>query len=123
MNKSKEISLNLAVLRSSNPTRLVAFYTCLGLSFSTHRHGKGPEHWAAEMAGSVFEIYPATPDVPGTLGTRIGFRVPSIDDVIRRLEGFPGSVVSPSKDSEWGRRAVLVDPDGHKVELLEGGKY
>ncbi|MDB6024060.1 MAG: Glyoxalase/bleomycin resistance protein/dioxygenase [Verrucomicrobiales bacterium] len=114
------ITLNLVVLKSLNPVRAVKFYTCLGLNFTSHRHGKGPEHWAAEMSGGVFEIYPQTPETPSTLGTRVGFRVPSVDSVIGRLIEFPDSVVSPTKDSEWGRRAVLVDPDGHKVELLEG---
>lgn len=116
---SNPVALNLVVLRSGSPDRAVAFYTCLGLDFASHRHGKGPEHWAAETLGGVFEIYPQTPDGPSTLGTRIGFRVPSVDGAIASLSEFPVSVVSPAKDSEWGRRAVLVDPDGHKVELVE----
>ncbi len=113
-------ALNLVVLRSTNPVRTIDFYTCLGLNFINHRHGEGPEHWATETPGGVFEIYPQTPDGPTDAWTRIGFRVPSINSIIGRLTGFPNAVVSPAKDSEWGRRAVLVDPDGHKVELVEG---
>jgi hypothetical protein len=29
-----------------------------------------------------------------------------------------GELVSPAADSEWGRRAVVKDLDGHIVELL-----
>ena len=113
------VTLNLVVLRSSDVARAVAFYTQLGLQFTRHRHGNGPEHFAAELPGGVFELYPLAPDGPSTLGTRIGFRVPSLDTTIAALTTFPGAVVSPAKDSEWGRRAVITDPDGHRVELLQ----
>jgi hypothetical protein len=43
----------------------------------------------------------------------------SLDSAIAALTAYPGAVVSPAKDSEWGRRAVVADPDGHRVELLQ----
>jgi predicted enzyme related to lactoylglutathione lyase len=113
------ITLNLVVLRSSDIARAMAFYTQLGLHFTRHRHGSGPEHFAAELQAGVFELYPLSPDGPSTLGTRIGFRVPSLDTAIAALTAYPGAVVSPAKDSEWGRCAVIADPDGHRVELLQ----
>src|SRR5690242_1600884 len=106
-----DITLNLVVLRSSDVARAVAFYTQLGLQFTRHRHGGGPEHFPAALPGGVFELYPVAPDGPSTLGTRIGFRVPSLDAVIAALAAQPGAVVSPPKDSEWGCRAVITDPD------------
>jgi predicted enzyme related to lactoylglutathione lyase len=114
-----KITLNLVVLRSPDISRAVAFYTRLGLPFTLHRHGKGAEHFAAELPGGVFELYTQTADSPSTLGTRIGFAVPSVDTVIAALGDYPGAVVSAPKDSEWGRRAVVADPDGHRVELIE----
>jgi lactoylglutathione lyase len=116
MNK---VALNLVVLRSSDIARAAAFYTRLGLHFTRHRHGKGAEHFAAELPGGVFELYTQTADSPTTLGTRIGFAVPSVDAVITALADYPAAVVSVPKDSEWGRRAVVADPDGHRVELLQ----
>jgi hypothetical protein len=100
-------------------TRAAAFYSRLGLEFSQHRHGTGAEHFAAEMAGCVFELYPLAKDGRTTLGTRIGFRVPSVDAVVAALADFPGAVVAAAADSAWGRRAVLADPDGHRVEILQ----
>lgn len=114
------IALNLVVLRSSDMERAADFYGCLGLRFTRHRHGKGPEHFAAETAGGVFEIYPFAPGGASTLGTRIGFRVASLDEAISALRDFPQAVISPAGDSPWGRRAVVADPDGHRVELVEG---
>jgi lactoylglutathione lyase len=114
-----EVSLNLVVLRSPDIQRAATFYTALGLQFSRHRHGSGPEHLAAEWPGGVFELYPLLPDSAPTLGTRIGFSVPSVDAVLAALSGYPGAVLTAAKDSEWGRRAVMSDPDGHKIELLQ----
>lgn len=113
------ITLNLVVLRSPDIARAAAFYSRLGLEFRQHRHGSGPEHFAAELpSGGVFELYPVA-DGASTLGTRIGFRVPSVDQAVAALSDYPGAVVSAPRDSEWGRRAVVADPDGHRVELVQ----
>src|SRR3954467_3754153 len=106
------ISLNLVVIRSPDLSRAAAFYERLGLRVSQHRHGKGPEHLSAELGSAVFEIYPAVGG-ESTLWTRVGFQVASLDEVLTALADYAGAVVSPAKDSEWGRRAVLADPDGH----------
>jgi len=118
-NVVSDIILNLVVLRSANIRRSAAFYMCLGLQFVQHRHGNGLEHFSAELPGTVFELYPLSSDSQPTLGTRIGFRVPSVDTALAALSDYPGAVLTPARDSEWGRRAVVVDPDGHRVELLQ----
>jgi lactoylglutathione lyase len=113
------VILNLVVLRSPDIARAAAFYSRLGLQFMLHRHGSGPDHFTAELpGGGVFELYPII-DGASTLGTRIGFRVPSVDEAIEALSDYPGAVVTAPRDSEWGRRAVVADPDGHRVELVQ----
>jgi len=89
------ISLNLVVLRSKDIEVAAEFYRCLGLEFVRHRHGSGPEHFAAEMMGGVFEIYPlASDDDPPTSGTRIGFGMSSLDDLLAKLQSYPEALVS-----------------------------
>jgi lactoylglutathione lyase len=110
--------LNLVVLRSSDLERAMAFYRVLGLTFTRHAHGAGPEHYACEVNGMVFEIYPLTVRSSPTTGVRIGFRVASVDDAVELLSRMGGVVVTPAADSEWGRRAVMRDFDGHTVELV-----
>ena len=114
-----DIALNLVVLRSPDMPRAVEFYSRLGLHFTRHQHGSGPEHYAAELGSGVFELYPLSADGSSTLGTRIGFSVPSLDSAIAAISEYSTAIISPPKDSEWGRRAVLADPDGHRVELLQ----
>ena len=111
-------ALNLVVLRSPNIERAVAFYRELGLVFTKHAHGKGPEHYASEHSGFVFEIYPLTQTQTPTTSTRVGFRVSSVDELLPKLRNLGAEVVSPPQDSPWGRRAVVKDLDGHSVELV-----
>ena len=114
-----EPQLNLVVLRSPDMDRAADFYRRLGLAFVKHRHGSGPEHYACEMGAAVFEVYPRQGEGDSTAGTRVGFRVAGVDVVVAELEAVGVQVVSRPGDSPWGRRAVVVDPDGHRVELAE----
>ena len=109
---------NLLVIRSPDIERAVTFYKTLGIQFERHSHGKGPEHYASETCGFVFEIYPLRDDASTTTNTRIGFNVDSVDDSLESLVKLNIDVVSPAKDSKWGRRAVVRDLDGHTVELV-----
>lgn len=110
---------NLVVLRSHDLDRAGTFYSALGLNFVRHSHGNGPEHLASESNSQVFEVYPLSDGELPTTSTRIGFAVPSVDEAYTGLLAAGGQSVSQPKDSPWGRRAVVADPDGHRVELLE----
>lgn len=112
-----DVHCNLVVIRSQQLEESARFYSALGLSLSKHRHGTGPEHYASEGSGQTFEIYPLANDDSPTTGIRIGFAVESVDQVFERLLDVGGQSVSSPKDSPWGRRAVVSDPDGHRVEL------
>ncbi len=108
---------NLIVLRSRDLDRAHSFYRALGLSFVRHSHGSGPVHLASESEGQVFEIYPLAENAAPTSSTRVGFSVPSVDATYASLLTAGGTSVTPPRDSRWGRRAVVVDPDGHRIEL------
>lgn len=112
-------NLNLVVLRSADPARAVAFYERLGLQFERHRHGDGPEHLAAAAGSVVLEIYPRRDESDSTRSVRLGFRVAGLDRLLEELGRCGTPVVVPPRDSPWGRRAVVDDPDGHRVELVE----
>lgn len=113
------LSLNLVVLRSTDLERARSFYECLGLQFTRHQHGSGPEHLSAELGGCVFELYPQSSNGASTLDTRIGFIVPSLEAVIAAIRDYPAAIISPPQASPWGRRTVVADPDGHRIELVQ----
>lgn len=43
--------------------RVTKFFEAMGLEFKREKHGKGPEHFACEHNGFVFEIYPSKANV------------------------------------------------------------
>lgn len=115
-------SLNLVVLRATDITRAAEFYSVFGMVFEKHAHGKGPEHFAAELGSTVFELYPQAGEDGSTRNVRIGFQVANADALLPQLEKLGARIVSPPKDSPWGRRAVIDDPFGHRVEITQAGQ-
>ena len=109
--------LNLVVIRAQDPDRLAGFYQTLGLQFQK-RHGEGPEHFAAEMDGSVFEIYPQAAK-PATTSVRLGFQVTHLASLFDALINQGATFVKKPSPSPWGERAILRDPEGHTVELMQ----
>ncbi|MGB3652311.1 MAG: VOC family protein [Rivularia sp. (in: cyanobacteria)] len=65
----------------------------------------------------VVHIYPRNSNID-TSAVRLGFRVSSVDKVVADLEEIEVVVFSSPRDSQWGRRAVILDPDGYKIELV-----
>ncbi len=110
--------VNLLVIRSPDIERAVTFYQQMGMLFDRHAHGKGPQHYASDICGFVFEIYPQRNTDDITTNTRLGFHVDDVDRVVDLLREMDATIVTEPMDSEWGRRAVVKDFDGHTVELV-----
>lgn len=111
-------SLSLIVLRVTDIERAAAVYSRLGLNFQRERHGTGPEHFSTWVGETVFELYPASKRFPAT-AARVGFAVASIDTVLNQWRQAGGEVLSEPETSPYGLRAVVVDPDGHRIELSQ----
>lgn len=110
--------LNLIVLRARDADELARFYSVLGLNFSRHRHGNGPEHYACDDGPVVFEIYPAAASGP-TQALRLGFAVDDLAVAIADATAAGATVVTAAAESAWGLRAVIADPEGHRIELTQ----
>jgi lactoylglutathione lyase len=113
--------LTLVVIRSRDMDKLATFYNALGLSFTKHRHGDGPEHLTVTIGETVFEIYPAKTANESTASTRLGFSVPSLAEALAHLRRLQATILTEPSESPFGLRAVVQDFDGHKVELYERG--
>jgi predicted enzyme related to lactoylglutathione lyase len=118
-----ELTLGLLVLRSSQMEASLAFYHAIGLSFVEEKHGSGPIHYSCRVGASVIEIYPGSAREPQNHqesgATLLGFNVSSLDTVLDTLKQIGAPVLTDPKMSAWGRRAVVQDPDGRAVELLQ----
>jgi hypothetical protein len=111
--------LNLVVIRAQDINRLASFYAALGYHFTRHRHGTGPEHLSSTIGETVFEIYPVKSSNESTVSTRLGFSVPSLTNALSQLRRIHATVLVEPSDTPFGRRAVVKDFEGHKVELYE----
>ena len=111
--------LILVVIRSREMDKLATFYGALGLRFTKHRHGTGPEHLTSTIGEIVFEIYPANAANESTASTRLGFSVPSLAEAVTHLRSLQAIVLSEPAYSHFGRRAVVQVFNGLKVELYE----
>ena len=114
------MKINLIVIRTNDIDKLADFYQKLGIIFQFHQHGKGPFHYAAELAGTVFEIYPLlkNQEKPDN-SLRLGFEVESLDNLIASLIKASVEIIKTPTHSEYGYVAIMKDLDGRKIELKE----
>jgi lactoylglutathione lyase len=108
---------NLLVLRCRDLERSRSFYEHLGLTFTSHAHGKGPAHFAHETPDFVFELYPApAPDYADQ--TALGF---AVDDLAALHVQLSSANLDPAAIAQnpWGTTFVIRDPDGRRVELKQ----
>lgn len=106
--------LKLIVLKTPDTESLCQFYTQIGFQFVEEQHGNGPIHRCAAFGDGVLEIYPLPDGAGADATTRLGFGVANLQSILIRL-GHDGT----PKQTAWGLRAVVRDPDGRAVELYE----
>ena len=115
--------LNLLVLYTADLQISLAFYKALGLQFVEEQHGSGPIHYACEQDGFVIEIYPGKAGNPVDRkqagAVMLGFHVADLNSTLETLKALGTVIVTEPKQSDWGLRAVVQDPDGRSVDLSE----
>jgi lactoylglutathione lyase len=116
-------ALSLVVLRTAKMDATRQFYHTLGLQLNQEQHGAGPVHFSCASGNTILEIYPAAdgtaPERKSGGATMLGFSINSLDVLLSVLKSQATPVIGEPKDSPWGRRAVVLDPDGRAVELSE----
>lgn len=111
------------VLFSASVDRAVAFYRALGVQIETEQHDDGPPHYACDLGGTHFAIFPAPPGSVPPLRrggcTFPGFVVESVATSLEAARALGANVIEEPSPYAWGLRAVLEDPDGRPVEIFE----
>lgn len=117
------MKLNLLVIRTQDPELLKSQYELLGMAFEYHKHEKGPYHYASEIDGCVFEIYPLTKSMTKPdASLRLGFTVNNLIQLVTALKNTNWEVLSDIQQIPWGQTAIIQDLDGRKVELKDRTK-
>jgi lactoylglutathione lyase len=117
--------INAIVLTTRDLPLAVTFYRALGVPLEDEHHEDGPQHYACEMEGVHFALYAAkreSPSLPprgATGATLVGFAVHDLEATLTTLTAL-GAVTEVAPETvPWGRRAIVLDPDGRLVELNE----
>ncbi len=111
-------NINLLVLRSSDIEKLKNFYEkLLEVKFESHTD-HGPLHYGALIGSVLLELYSTKKELLQLDSP--GFSVSGLENVIARVE--PKYVHKQSYDSDFGRMAILKDPDNRLVFLVESEK-
>jgi catechol 2,3-dioxygenase-like lactoylglutathione lyase family enzyme len=114
-----ELGVSLLVLRCKDVNATRRFYEELGLVFTKEKHGAGPEHYAWDNGGFVFELYPTADNQPPD-NVRLGFSTSLLADLVGNLRHTRNVTVlkGPHATSD---RLVMVhqDPDGRNVEISQ----
>jgi len=114
------MNLRLLVLRTPDPKRLADFYSLLGLAFDYHKHGNSPFHYSAMIGQTVLEIYPLTKSqTEADKNLRLGFGIDNFETVIEGLKESGIVFSQEPTQTDFGFMAIVVDPDGRKIELYK----
>ena len=116
---TEALAFRLIVIKTLQMDRMLAFYSTLGIRFAGERHGKGPLHFSSTFGGMVLEMYPATDSDSVSSGIRLGLNIPKLTEAVESLRSSKTAIVSEPKETRWGVRAVVRDPDGRAVELYQ----
>ena len=111
--------LGLLVIRSRNMHRLAEFYTAIGMQLQKHSHPPCGEHYSSVDGGCVFEICQLKQDESPTTNVFFGLNVTELDDALMAVMSENGQVIREPQVSDWGTSAVVRDPEGHRVLLVQ----
>ena len=111
--------------QSSDPAALGAWYKehlgidvqeWGGAAFSwTDEEGKPTGGTTIWSVGSAAQ----TPFAPGTAPFMVNYRVADVHGLVRALKAEGCTVLDKVDESEYGKFAWVLDPDGNKIELWE----
>src|SRR5205814_2257861 len=103
-------------IKSRQPEESVHFYGLLGLLFQKHRHGNGVEHYSSTTGTFVMVIYPVESSKSVDDAVRLGFSIVNLAQLHDVLNSNGARVVVPPRESPWGLRLIVLDPDNNRVE-------
>ncbi|HWU41951.1 MAG TPA: VOC family protein [Bdellovibrio sp.] len=115
------LAFSSITLNTSRLQDMLEFYRLLGFQFKAVKVDKGSEVYRAlhnEIEFSLYSIKNAQNSQIPTL--QLGFRITNLEDRVHQLQKIKTAtcVLDPTSMPD-GKKAILLDPDGHSIELIE----
>ncbi|MGC3969836.1 MAG: VOC family protein [Pirellulales bacterium] len=111
-------ALQVLTLQTTATRKLTAFYYALGLPINESTDAEGRTFFSARCRGLMLKIVPA--DSSSLAGNVIlAFAVDDLETTVAAAQRQGGEVLKDCTNSPSGKIAVLVDPEGRRVSLVE----
>ncbi len=107
-------------LRAKDPAGLMRWYEKhLGVTEEWPHGHSFP--WNAPKGMTVWSLFAHDTDYFGdkTQAAMINYRVRDLDAMLSQLENEGVAIIEKREDSDYGRFAWIVDPEGNRIELWQ----
>ena len=115
------IQLSSITISTTQLQNMLTFYRALGLLFQENKVDKGSNIHRAVVSGIEFSLYGASSiEKDARPRSQLSFNVRDLEGVFQAVKKIPGvhCILDPSVMAD-GKKAIVLDPDGHSVELFE----
>jgi predicted enzyme related to lactoylglutathione lyase len=124
MDRDNVTGLGAVVLFARNVSTTTAFYQAIGLNLRAEDHGNGDVHFATDVDGVHFAVFASRSDTAAPAfrdggSSLLGLNVHSVTAAVEAAKQHRATVLEEPTQYPWGLRAVIVDPDGRSVEVVE----
>ena len=100
---------------------MLEFYRIIGFQFKATKVDKGSEVYRAVHNGVEFSLYSIKNVQKSQIPSlQLGFRITDLEKTTDSLRNIAGAmcILDPT-DMPDGKKAIILDPDGHSIELVE----
>ena len=115
------IVMTSVTVNTANIKALVHFYKTLGLPLESKQVTLGSEIYRAQMGAIELTLFGIrSKEKSLTPPIQLGFIVKDVAAIISKLSEVPNvTVMMEPTDMPDGKKAIVLDPDGHSVELIQ----
>ncbi len=107
-------------LNSAQPDLLLRFYSILGFQFSQKAIDKGSSAWVGQLGEVNLEVFSVKESFSNNSpGVQMSFHVKSVENLIKAFREMKSQVMIEPMQTKNGIMAIVMDPDGRAIELLE----
>lgn len=100
---------------------MLDFYRIIGFQFKAVKVDKGSEVYRASHGGVEFSLYSIKSAQKSQIPSlQLGFRITDLEKSVAQLNQVNGAmcILDPTEMPD-GKKAIILDPDGHSIELVE----
>lgn len=115
------LKLTSITLNTPHLEDMLEFYRIIGIDFTESQVDKGSQVCRAVIGGCEFSLYSVkTSEKKSVPILQISFIVDNLDKKVKELSQIKGviCIMDPTEMPD-GKKAMVLDPDGHSVELQE----